>query len=58
MVSIFREKLDNLMGKNRNMSLTSQITLERYTDKAVCHYYLVSICPHDLFPNSKHDLGV
>lgn len=24
----------------------------------VCHYHLVAFCPHDLFPNTKSDLGV
>ena len=23
----------------------------------MCKYFLVSVCPHDLFPNTKCDLG-
>ena len=23
----------------------------------ICKYFLISFCPHDLFPNTKQDLG-
>ena len=26
---------------------------ERYSQPDVCKYFLVSFCPHDLFPNTK-----
>jgi hypothetical protein len=45
------------MGKNRNAPLNSRLKEEYYTDPDVCKYFLVSICPYELFPNTKYDLG-
>ena len=46
------------MGRNRNkLNHTSARNNEHYTDQDVCKYNLVSFCPHDLFPNTKKDLG-
>jgi RNA-binding protein Luc7-like 2 len=30
---------------------------ENYSAPDVCKYFLISFCPHDLFPNTKQDLG-
>lgn len=57
MVSIFKKKLDILMGKNRNGLLRVPTDSERYTDTGVCKFNLVSVCPHELFTNTKFDLG-
>lgn len=37
-------------GTSRNQQLS-------ITDPKVCHSYLVGTCPHDLFTNTKQDLG-
>lgn len=29
----------------------------RWDDKEVCGFYMVRFCPHDLFVNTKSDLG-
>ena len=58
MVSIFTEKLNSLMGINRNIPLGQKVQKENYWDDNVCKYFLVTICPHDLFPNTKYDLGL
>ena len=53
-----REALDELMGRNRNqLNHTKARNAEHYSDRDVCKYNLVSFCPHDLFPNTKKDLG-
>ena len=51
-------QLDNIMGKDRNKSAKELLKdEERYNNPDVCKYFLVSFCPHDLFPNTKQDLG-
>lgn len=57
MVSIIAKKLDELMGKNRNVPLKEHLELENYFDPEVCKKSLVAICPQNLFPNSKYDFG-
>ena len=53
-----REALDELMGRNRKrIGYTHAREDEHYSDRDVCKYMLVSFCPHDLFPNTKKDLG-
>lgn len=52
----FAEELNSLMGKNRNAPLGAELKTEHYKDPEVCKYYLVSICPHQLFPNTKYDM--
>ncbi|XP_074648335.1 luc7-like protein 3 [Tubulanus polymorphus] len=49
--------LDELMGRNRNLPSTDLNNSIRWNDDEVCKYYLVSFCPHDLFVNTKADLG-
>eukprot|EP00826_Nyctotherus_ovalis_P018233 TRINITY_DN15437_c0_g1_i5.p1 TRINITY_DN15437_c0_g1~~TRINITY_DN15437_c0_g1_i5.p1 ORF type:complete len:190 (+),score=63.62 TRINITY_DN15437_c0_g1_i5:77-646(+) len=53
-----RNDLDQLMGKDRNMPLSSRgKKKETFLDPTVCKHFLVAFCPHDLFPNTKADLG-
>lgn len=49
--------LDELMGKNRNVAPGASINQVKYSDEDVCKYYLVEFCPHDLFVNTRADLG-
>lgn len=48
-----RKLLEQLMGQP-NTSRASQLSL---TDPKVCRSFLVGTCPHDLFTNTKQDLG-
>ena len=50
--------LDELMGRNRNYDPNDENAKEiKWTDAEVCRYYLVQFCPHELFTNTKADLG-
>ncbi|KAL2116131.1 hypothetical protein VTJ04DRAFT_10386 [Mycothermus thermophilus] len=49
-----RKLLEQLMGGGM-ASRTAQVPL---TDPKVCRSYIVGTCPHDLFTNTKADLGV
>ncbi|KAK1759909.1 hypothetical protein QBC47DRAFT_373307 [Echria macrotheca] len=48
-----RKLLEQLMGGGMS-SRSAQLSL---TDPKVCRSYLVGHCPHDLFTNTKQDLG-
>uniref|UniRef100_A0A5S6QGN3 Luc7-like protein 3 n=1 Tax=Trichuris muris TaxID=70415 RepID=A0A5S6QGN3_TRIMR len=49
--------LDELMGRSRN-ALPSEAPKElSWSDPEVCKYFLVDYCPHELFTNTKADLG-
>jgi len=53
-----RMLLDQLMGKDRNMSAEERSKRRlRWDDEAVCKFFLCGFCPHDLFTNTKSDLG-
>jgi len=53
-----RKELDQLMGKDRNKPLHhKEDRQEHFSDPDVCKFYLVAFCPHDLFPNTKADMG-
>ena len=52
-----RALLDMLMGKNRDKLPTDSDRGMHYSDPQVCKHYLVAFCPHDLFRNTKSDLG-
>jgi len=53
-----RQELDELMGKDRNLPLKERLRKREHFDNTdVCKYNLVAFCPHDLFPNTKADLG-
>ncbi|KAF7591130.1 splicing factor [Aspergillus hancockii] len=54
-----RKLLEQLMGADQLMgtgapSRSAQLAI---TDSKVCRSYLVGTCPHDLFTNTKQDLG-
>lgn len=55
MVELQRKLLDALMGSNRNGAIGT--TSKRFTDEDVCRFFLVGLCPHELFTNTKMDLG-
>lgn len=58
MTSIARRLLDELMGPDRNKPLWLQgQSSVRYTQAEVCKYYLIGFCPHELFLNTKSDIG-
>eukprot|EP00124_Ichthyophonus_hoferi_P004759 Ihof_evm1s569 gene=Ihof_evmTU1s569 len=48
--------LDELMGKGRNTT-TGEVVKLHWSDPQVCKYFLCGFCPHDLFTNTKNDLG-
>lgn len=48
-----RKLLEQLMGS----SVTSRSSQLSLNDSKVCRSYLVGTCPHDLFTNTKQDLG-
>ncbi|SOV83452.1 U1 snRNA associated protein, putative [Plasmodium sp. gorilla clade G3] len=50
-----RSLLDSLMGKDRDE--TDSKKKYSFKDENVCKYYLIDFCPHDLFPNTKSDIG-
>ena len=49
--------LDALMGRNRNLPPGAEVHEPTWEDEGVCRYNLVQYCPHDLFTNTKADLG-
>ncbi|BBN01293.1 RNA-binding protein Luc7-like 2 [Marchantia polymorpha subsp. ruderalis] len=59
MVEAQRALLDELMGTARNLTAEEKKAHRevRWDDKEVCGCYLVRFCPHDLFVNTKSDLG-
>uniref|UniRef100_A0A336M041 CSON009320 protein n=1 Tax=Culicoides sonorensis TaxID=179676 RepID=A0A336M041_CULSO len=56
MVDVARQLLDELMGRNRN-SNPSEVKQISWEDSIFCPLYLVKFCPHDLFVNTRVDLG-
>lgn len=51
-----RELLDSLMGINRNNDRKGEQVLD-FRDDRVCKFYLIGLCPHDIFVNTKMDEG-
>ncbi|KAJ0397282.1 hypothetical protein P43SY_006542 [Pythium insidiosum] len=51
-----RALLDELMGRNRDGDRPEE-EITNYRDKRVCKRFLCGLCPHDLFQNTKMDLG-
>ena len=49
--------LDALMGRGRNLEPGAEFKAPSWEDDGVCRYFLVQFCPHDLFTNTKADLG-
>lgn len=53
-----RALLDSLMGAHRNFDDDEEPAYKKsWRDEDVCKYYLCGFCPHDLFVNTKSDLG-
>lgn len=51
--------LDMLMGKDRNLTASQKSAHQlHYTDSTICKYYTVDYCPHELFTNTKADIGI
>ncbi|VDO96744.1 unnamed protein product [Soboliphyme baturini] len=49
--------LDELMGRHRNALPSERPKETTWDDPEVCKYFLVSFCPHEMFTNTKADLG-
>ena len=49
--------LDELMGKNRDAGPNERVRTTHWSDDEICKYYLAGLCPHDLFTNTRVDLG-
>eukprot|EP00474_Spongospora_subterranea_P006601 CRZ07059.1 hypothetical protein [Spongospora subterranea] len=53
-----RELLDQLMGKDRNLiDEDKKVLNQHWYDDNICKYFICGFCPHDLFYNTKSDLG-
>ncbi|KAL5569916.1 hypothetical protein UlMin_026491 [Ulmus minor] len=54
-----RALLDELMGSARNLTEEERKGYKEITwdDKEVCGAYMIRFCPHDLFVNTRSDLG-
>lgn len=51
--------LDELMGRGRNLLPEDAKNAQlKWDEPDVCKFYLCGFCPHDLFPNTKADLGL
>lgn len=53
-----RKLLEQLMGDTLSIPGQSKTTIPPITDPKVCRSYLAGTCPHDLFTNTKNDLGL
>ncbi|KAG5896965.1 hypothetical protein JTB14_024811 [Gonioctena quinquepunctata] len=49
--------LDELMGRNRNVAPNEKVRELNWEDPEYCKYFLAKFCPHDLFVNTRVDLG-
>jgi len=49
--------LDELMGRNRNIAPNDKAKELNWEDPEYCKLYMVKFCPHDLFVNTRADLG-
>ncbi|KAI0239730.1 Luc7-like protein 3 [Lamellibrachia satsuma] len=57
MASTAAALLDELMGRDRNLAPTEKRKEIKWDDPSVCKYFLVDFCPHELFVNTRADLG-
>lgn len=57
MTSEIAAMLDELMGRNRNLESGKTSDKVSFHDSEVCHFYLCGFCPHELFVNTRADLG-
>ena len=54
----FRKELDELLGKDRNLAKSERMQKkDHFDDEEVCKYFLVAFCPHELFINTRNDIG-
>lgn len=51
-----RALLNSLMGNDRNAK-ADQRKIRKFSDAEFCKNHLIGLCPHDLFKNTKIDLG-
>ncbi|XP_062612343.1 luc7-like protein 3 isoform X2 [Saccostrea cucullata] len=51
------QMLDELMGRDRNLAPTEKRDQVHWNDSEVCKHFLVNFCPHELFTNTRADLG-
>ncbi|CAL4087453.1 unnamed protein product, partial [Meganyctiphanes norvegica] len=49
--------LDELMGRTRNVLPQERDSCLNWESSEVCRHFLVKFCAHDLFTNTKSDLG-
>ncbi|XP_037073934.1 luc7-like protein 3 [Pollicipes pollicipes] len=49
--------LNELMGRSRNLMPNEQEKKLTWDSPEMCHLFLAKICPHELFTNTKADLG-
>lgn len=57
MVDVARQLLDELMGRNRNLDPSVKNKELNWEDEEFCTFFMVKFCPHDLFVNTRADLG-
>lgn len=54
----FRSILDQLMGSDRDLLPEQKSGRQmHFSDDKVCKFYICGLCPHELFTNTKSDLG-
>jgi hypothetical protein len=55
-----RALLDELMGLDRNLVTEekSKVRGRHFSDENICKLFIQGFCPHDLFTNTKSDLGL
>ena len=51
-----KQQLDDLMGRDRDLAPEDQREAH-WLDSDQCKYFLCGFCPHELFTNTKVDLG-
>mmetsp|Transcript_48659 Transcript_48659/g.136012 ORF Transcript_48659/g.136012 Transcript_48659/m.136012 type:complete len:510 (-) Transcript_48659:256-1785(-) len=51
-----RALLDSIMGASRNAEL-GQRKVRKFSDGDICKKFLLGLCPHEMFKNTKMDLG-
>ncbi|XP_055595914.1 luc7-like protein 3 [Uranotaenia lowii] len=56
-MDVARQLLDELMGRNRNLDPSVKGKELNWEDEEFCTYFMVKFCPHDLFVNTRADLG-
>uniref|UniRef100_A0A6B2LFN0 Uncharacterized protein n=1 Tax=Arcella intermedia TaxID=1963864 RepID=A0A6B2LFN0_9EUKA len=52
-----RRLLDALMGLDRDGD-TREGSMKHFTDRDVCKFYIAGLCPHDVFTNTRKEMGV